>query len=160
MKNQFQRCIALDCAPNNKKVRAGATFEKIRKIMNIDITLWNNEEHHHLHCCCWRKCGEKVHLLCPLLILRALVHWWDDRVEKNQQLTFLFYRRNVSRIGVFLKSSSSCNFFIIWSRIKCDTPLERIFHGRLKELLKSGGCLCEIFFKLDLKFLTFAVFLV
>ena len=102
----------------------------------------------------WRKSASFV----SSFLARALVHWWDLRVGKNQQLSFLLYRRNVSRIGVFLKSSWGCNFFIIWSTIKCDTPLELIFHGRLKEILKSGGCLCEIFFKLDLKFLTFAVF--
>ena len=67
---------------------------------------------------------------------------------------------NIHYFPYFFKSSSGCNFFIIWSTIKCDTLLERIFHGRLKEILKSGGCLCEIFFNFNMKFWNFAVFLV
>ena len=41
--------MALDPAPNNKKVIAGATLEKMKKLINIDITLNNNEEHHKGH---------------------------------------------------------------------------------------------------------------
>ena len=36
--------MALDPAPNNKKVIAGATLEKMKKLINIDITLNHNEE--------------------------------------------------------------------------------------------------------------------
>ena len=41
--------MALDPAPNNKKVIAGATLEKMKKLINIDITLNHNEEHHKGH---------------------------------------------------------------------------------------------------------------
>ena len=97
---------------------------------------------------------------CTIRILRALVQAREIRVEHFQQLTFLYLSIFISRIGVFLKSSSGCNFCSFWSTIKCDTPTERIFKGRLKENTKSGGCLCEIFFNFNLKFLNFAVFLV
>ena len=57
--------MALDPAPNNKKVIAGATLEKMKKLINIDITLNHNEEHHK---------GKGSKLEKKLLFLWGFVH--------------------------------------------------------------------------------------
>ena len=147
MKNPFQGCIALDPAPNNKKVTTGATFQKNTYSTNISpieeksqLLIFSNSQISSMNKCSEdQKRTQKMHFFSTFSSTTAV-----------KMVMFLIVSQsdvNINYFPYFFKSSSSSNFFIIWSTIKCDTPLQRIFRGRFKEILKSGCCLLKILSK-------------